>query len=319
MKQQQFEQQHQALWQQFAATLTALEQGGAADLREFTAQYRLICQQAALAQSRGYGERLSALLADLALRGHQQLYQRNDNFAQRMLRFALLEFPRHVRREWRIVGASLLVFVLPLLVLATTCYLRPELAYSIYDADTIANFEAMYNPQSKAIGRARESDTDLAMFGYYIKNNIGIGFQTFAGGIAWGVGTLFFLVYNGISIGTVAGYLAQFGYGETFFSFVVGHGAFELTAIVIAGAAGLKIGVAMLAPGRKQRLRALTDAAREAVQLIYGAALMLLLAAFIEAYWSSSASVSASVKFGVGAVLWASVVAYFAFGGRRAA
>jgi len=319
VKQQQFELQHQALWQQFAATLSALESGTATDLKEFAAHYRLICQQAALAQSRGYGERLSAMLADLALRGHQQLYQRNDNFAQRMLRFALLEFPRKVRREWRIVTASLLVFVLPLLILGSVCYLRPELAYSVYDADTIANFEAMYSPQSKAIGRERESDTDLAMFGFYIKNNIGIGFQTFAGGIAWGVGTLFFLIYNGITIGTVAGYLAQFGYGQTFFSFAIGHGAFELTAIVIAGAAGLKIGVAILAPGRKLRLRALTDAARDAVQLMYGAALMLLLAAFIEAYWSSSAAVATHIKLGVGAMLWACVIAYFAFGGRRAA
>lgn len=319
MKQQQFEQQHQALWQQFAATLTALEQGHAADLAEFTEQYRLICQQAALAQSRGYGELLATHLADMALRGHQQLYQRKDHFGERLLRFVLLEFPQLIRTEWRIVGASLLTFVAPLLVMGFLCFFRSELAYSVFDADTIANYEAMYSPSTKAIGRERESDTDLAMFGFYIRNNIGIGFQTFAGGIAFGVGTLFFLIYNGMSIGTVGGYLAQFGYGETFFSFVIGHGAFELTAIVIAGAAGLKLGIALLAPGRKPRLLALADAARIAVQLIYGAALMLLLAAFIEAYWSSSADISALVKFGVGAVLWISVLLYFIAGGRRAA
>jgi len=316
MKQQQFEQQHQPLWQQFAATLTALEQGSTADLAEFTAQYRLICQQAALAQSRGYGELLATHLADMALRGHQQLYQRKDHFGQRLLRFVLLEFPQLVRNEWPIVSASLLAFVAPLLLLGCLCFFRSELAYSVYDADTIANFEAMYSPSTKAIGRERESDTNLAMFGFYIRNNIGIGFQTFAGGIAFGVGTLFFLVYNGISIGTVAGYLAQFGYGETFFSFVVGHGAFELTAIVIAGAAGLKLGIALLAPGRKQ---ALADAARIAVQLMYGAALMLLMAAFIEAYWSSSASIPAVVKFSIGAILWLGVLLYFVAGGRRAA
>ena len=157
------------------------------------------------------------------------------------------------------------------------------------------------------------------MFGFYIKNNIGIGFQTFASGIAFGVGTLFFLIYNGASIGTVAGYLGQFGYGETFFSFVIGHGAFELTAIVIAGAAGLKLGIALLAPGRKHRLRSLADAARVSVRLTYGAALMLLTAAFIEAYWSSSAAISAPVKFAVGAVLWSAVIVYFIAGGRRAA
>lgn len=319
MKQQQFEQQHHNLWQQFAATLSALEQGQTADLAEFSAQYRLICQQAALAQSRGYGELLATQLADMALRGHQQLYQRKDHFGQRLLHFVLLEFPQLLRNEWRIVSASLLTFVAPLLLMGVLCFFRNELAYSVYDADTIANFEAMYSPSTKAIGRERESDTDLAMFGFYIRNNIGIGFQTFAGGIAFGIGSLFFLVYNGISIGTVAGYLAQFGYGETFFSFVIGHGAFELTAIVIAGAAGLKLGSALLAPGRKQRLRALADAARIAVQMMYGAALMLLIAAFVEAYWSSSAAIPATAKFAVGAVLWVGVLLYLIAGGRRAA
>jgi len=319
VKQQQFEQQHQNLWQQFAGTLHALEQGSETDLAEFTAQYRLICQQAALAQSRGYGELLATQLADMALRGHQQLYQRKDHFGQRLLRFVLLEFPQLIRTEWPVVCASIATFIAPLLLMALLCFFRSELAYSVYDADTIANFEAMYSPSTKAIGRERESDTNLAMFGYYIRNNIGIGFQTFAGGIFFGVGTLFFLVYNGISIGTIAGYIAQFGYGETFFSFIIGHGAFELTAIVIAGAAGLKLGIALLAPGRKPRLQALSDAARIAVQLMYGAALMLLTAAFIEAYWSSGAAIPPIVKFVVGAVLWLGVLLYFIAGGRRAA
>jgi len=51
---------------------------------------------------------------------------------------------------------------------------------------------------------------------------------------------------------------------------------------------------------------------------MYGAALMLLTAAFIEAYWSSAAAIPAVVKFAVGIVLWLGVLLYFIAGGRRA-
>ncbi len=125
------------------------------------------------------------------------------------------------------------------------------------------------------------------MFGFYIMNNIGIAFQTFASGVLLGLGSLFFLLFNGLMIGSVAGHLTQIGYVQTFWPFVIGHGAFELTAITFAGAAGLKLGWALLAPGRLTRGEALRLAARRSVQLIAGVIVLLLLAAFTEACWSS--------------------------------
>ncbi|MGC3468390.1 stage II sporulation protein M, partial [Pseudomonas aeruginosa] len=77
------------------------------------------------------------------------------------------------------------------------------------------------------------------------------------------------------------------GYVQTFWPFVIGHGAFQLTAITFAGAAGLKLGWALLAPRRLTRGEALRLAARRSVQLIAGVNVLLLLAAFTEAYWSS--------------------------------
>ena len=103
----------------------------------------------------------------------------------------------------------------------------------------------------------RSAETDFVMFGYYIANNIGIGFRTFAGGILFGIGTLFLLVYNGLVIGGVAGHLTAIGYRDTFWSFVSAHGAFELTAIAVCGAAGLRLARAVLAPSQYSRARAL--------------------------------------------------------------
>ncbi len=108
------------------------------------------------------------------------------------------------------------------------------------------------------------------MFGYYVMHNIGIAFQTFASGLLLGVGSAFFLVYNGLVIGAVAGHLSEIGFGQTFWSFVIAHGAFELTAIALAGAAGLQLGWALIAPRRLTRAEALKRAARKSVLLICG-------------------------------------------------
>ena len=156
------------------------------------------------------------------------------------------------------------------------------------------------------------------MFGFYIYNNIGIGFRTFASGILFGVGAVFFLVFNGLSIGTVGGYLTQAGFSDTFYPFVAGHSSFELLAIVFCGAAGLKLGFALLSPGNWRRIDALKRASHDAVQIVYAAAVMLLIAAFIEAFWSSSTALPVPVKYVAGVSGWVLLLAYFFLAGRKA-
>ena len=92
--------------------------------------------------------------------------------------------------------------------------------------------------------------------------------------------------------------------------------ALVLTAIVIAGGAGLQLGMKLLAPGRRSRLDALVDGGRIGARLCLGVAFMLLVAAFIEAFWSSIAEVPAWTKFGVAGVLWAGVLLWLWRGGR---
>jgi uncharacterized membrane protein SpoIIM required for sporulation len=87
----------------------------------------------------------------------------------------------------------------------------------------------------------------------------------------------------------------------------------------LSGAAGLKLGHSLLAPGRRTRRQSLVHAARECVVIIYGVTAMLIVAAAVEAFWSSAASVPAEVKYGVAAVCWAVVIAYLALQGRHAA
>ena len=118
-------------------------------------------------------------------------------------------------------------------------------------------------------------------------------------------------------IGAVAGHLTRLDLGQTFYPFVVGHGAFELTAIVFSGAAGLRLGYSILNPGQLSRLDSLRRAGRDVVPMLYGIVLMLIVAAFIEAFWSASATLPIAVKYAVAAVLWGMVLLYSFSGGRH--
>jgi uncharacterized membrane protein SpoIIM required for sporulation len=176
----------------------------------------------------------------------------------------------------------------------------------------------MYSPAADSIGRERLAGSDWIMFGHYIRHNIGVAFQCFAGGLFAGIGSLFFLGYNGAFGGAVAGYLTERGLSSTFYSFVATHAAFELTAIVLSGAAGLRVGFALLDPGRLTRAQALVVATRESAVLLYGVTALLLVAAAVEAFWSSATWLPPVVKYGVAAVCWTAMFGYCAFQGRRA-
>jgi uncharacterized membrane protein SpoIIM required for sporulation len=186
----------------------------------------------------------------------------------------------------------------------------------VLGADQLEQFRAMYSDGDGSIGRMRDADTDWGMFGFYIMNNIQIAFQCFAGGIFAGLGTIFYLVYNGVFSGAAAGYVAHAGFAHNFFAFVVTHSAFELTAICLSGAAGLRMGHAVLSPGRRLRRDALRHAAGEAVTVMYAVFLMLVVAAFLEAFWSSARWVAPWVKYLAGACTWSFVLAWLLWQGR---
>lgn len=326
----QFESTYRALWDELEGALDHIE--GAPRLRKkgtskaddgakrpaarVAALYRATCEHLALARSRDYPSHLTARLEELTQRAHQAVYRRADGSLSRLARLFLVEVPQAVRAHRLYMWTATIVFGLPLLVIGLLCYFDPGFVLSLHDANTVKEFDAMYGPSTNPVGRMRSAGSDWNAFGFYIMNNVGIAFRCFAGGVFFGLGSLFFLGYNGAVIGAVAGYLTFRGYTETFYSFVVTHGAFELTAIVISGAAGLAIGHALVAPGRLTRAQALKKAAADAVPLMYGATAMLFIAAALEAFWSSSRWVAPQVKYGVGAFFWLTVFLYLGWQGR---
>jgi len=329
MKQDDFIQKHQAQWQEFTDWLEfkklsarQKKKSSVEKINKFTNAsknmphfYRQICFHLSLSQSRHYSPKLVAQLNLLVLQGHQFLYQSHYR-RSKFLQFIFIDFPVLLRKEEKLFLLSTLLFYVPLVSIVFLINSNPELIYSIMSPEQVSNVQYMYNPAGEHIGRGRGVDDDFAMFGYYIFNNISISFQVFATGILFCIGSLFFLIFNGLYIGAVAGHLIYIDYNVTFFSFVSGHSALELTAIVISGVAGMRLGLALIKPGRYSRVVALKNAGAISLQLMYGVFLMLLAAAFVEAFWSSKASIEPQIKYTVGITMWLLLAAYFLLLGR---
>ncbi|HVW01138.1 MAG TPA: stage II sporulation protein M, partial [Planctomycetaceae bacterium] len=129
------------------------------------------------------------------------------------------------------------------------------------------------------------------------------------------IGTAITLLYNGIVLGAISGYLINHVHGDRFQSFVISHGSFELTDIAVAGGAGLIMGDALVHPRERTRLDSLRSRGGEAIQIACGAAVMLMIAALIEAFWSPSSAPS-TWKYVIGTLFWVLVYSYLAFAGR---
>lgn len=326
MKQHEFEQRHERLWQQLENWLAGyqksivLKSAVAArppEVEDVPAAYRRLCQHLAVAKERHYTGNLVARLNQLVMDCHQRIYQQKSMSGNRWLDYLIVGFPRALRAQSRFVWLAATLFLAPALVMGLGSYWNDALIYAVMSPEQVMQIESMYDPGNRVLGRERGSDSDLMMFGFYIKNNIGIAFQTFASGIVFGLGSIFFLLFNGVFLGVIFGHITRVGFVSTFYPFVIGHGAFELTAIVFAGAAGLRLGHALVNPGNLSRRHALRNAGGDAMKIMYGTFVMLVIAAFVEAFWSSSTGVSIGVKLVVGGLCWLLVLAYCFLAGRH--
>lgn len=304
-----FERANEAQWSELEQAVSRNDK--ALDPERFLFLYRAACEHLALAEARGFPAPLVSRLSSVTARAHQIVYRQTDLGLGRIARTLMHTFPAEVRiHRWYVLVAALLV-IAPAVALGYVVAHRPDFILSLADSATVEEFGRMYDPANPAIGRLRDAGTNWMMFGFYIANNIGIAFQCYVSGILFGLGSLYYLVFNGVFGGAVAGYVTSIGFAGTFFPFIATHSAFELTAVVLSGAAGLRIGRSVLLPGRLTRIASLQLAARETSVIIFGSALMLVIAAAVEAFWSSAAWVSPIAKFSAAAGCWLLVAIFF--------
>jgi uncharacterized membrane protein SpoIIM required for sporulation len=142
-------------------------------------------------------------------------------------------------------------------------------------------------------------------------NNIQVTLVAFAGGLAFGLGTVAALVFNGLLLGVIGGLAFGAGNGEAFVRLISSHGPLELSCIVVGGVAGLRLGVALVAPGARTRLRSLQLEARRAVELAVGTAPWLVVCGFAEGLLTGPelpVAVQVCIGLGLAGLFWGLVV-----------
>lgn len=297
-----------------------LRKVAATDIAKIPSLYRDACADLAAAQAERYSAPLVDYLRGLTAAAHTVLYgpharARGEGGELRFQHAWLVAFPRAVRARWRAMSLAAALFFVPLAIGVVLTLRDPTFAFRIAP-------EAMLRPLTEAYANGFDAGRDAGegtmMAGYYVYNNVGIALRCFALGIFGGIGSAFYLVQNGLSIGAILGYVASQGAGANIGTFIVGHGSLELGAIVLSGGAGLSLGWSVVAPGDQTRIASLQRTAREILVIVAGASVMLLMAAGIEAFWSAS-STPRTIKLGVGGALFFGVIAYILFAGRDAA
>ena len=274
--------------------------------------YREVCSDLMRARAAGHTSEVIDLLDALAARTCSAMYSAPPYRLAGVWDLVTSGFPSSVRRYARFVALAAALFVLPGLIGFAGALRSRGFAIQIMSESMVAQMEKSYTD----LGHGRGEGADTMMASFYVYNNVGIAFRCFATGILFGLGSMFFLVYNGLTIGVVAGAVTAAGNGRNIFTFMAGHGAFELTAIVISGAAGMAMGYALINTGQQTRWASLRAQSGDLFRMIMGAALMLLIAAFIEGFWSPS-SILAPVKWGAAVGLYLLVFTYLIFAGRK--
>jgi uncharacterized membrane protein SpoIIM required for sporulation len=316
MKQEDFIRHNREQWQLFENVITNTEQAKEHDVPKL---YRQISHDLATAKARQYSPELVLRLNNLLLSGQTSLYKTQNRILGSIIHFFTVNFKNSlIEIRSYVIWAHVIFYGFAAVSGAIVVY-YPEQVGVFVPSAAISSIETMYDPTSEHYAKERASDSDFLMFGHYIRNNISIAFQCFVGGIIFGLGTLFYLIYNAVFLGAISGHIINIEYGSTFFSFVVTHGSFELTAIVLSAAAGGVIGKHLIVPGQYTRIESLKQAGQRTFPVILGCFILLILAAFVEAFWSSSRFIPNEVKYIVGTLCWLWVLSFVFARGQYAA
>jgi len=282
------------------------------EVRELGRIYRRTASDLAIARAESRDPRLINYLNSLVIRAHGRIYRAESHGWKRILQFFTHELPQTFRRTFRYTLLSFSVFmVFSIFGFVGTRY-DPEFS-ELVGVDP--SFREMYI-ETKTHWWERLNEGNQVGASMIMTNNIQVTIYTFALGATCGIGTLFYLAVNGANIASVLALTYRAGFGKDLVTFMVGHGVIELSCIFIAGGAGLLIGSAMIMPGNMTRADALKTRGMEAVRLMIGVAILLVVAGTIEGF-ISPAPIDPRIKYTVAALTGVALYSYLLLVGRE--
>ena len=284
-----------------AGTLRGLSK---AEVREFGELYRRAASDLAIARAETRDPKLINYLNSLVIRAHGKIYRADAKGANIVWQFLSKDFPQAFRQTWRFTFLAFLLFTFFAVASGLLSYFDTNFA------DNLGVSQVRYFAKSDMKWWLDLNEANQVGSSQILTNNIMVSFKAFAYGAFFGLGSIYVLVFNGLFIGGVLGvcYEANPAFANELVTFMVGHGAIELSCIFIAGGAGMLIGYSMIAPGDLTRTEALKKNGLIAVRLAVGCALLLVIAGIIEGFLSPS-DLPPFIKYGTG--IFTGIAMYF--------
>ncbi len=259
-----------------------VETAGDSDATELADTYIDVTSDLAFAQTHYPESKITVYLNNLASALHNEIYRSDRYRWSRLLTFWTDEVPRTIWEARRELLLSFVIFVVSAFVGFLSQMLDPEFCRIIlgdgYVDMTLQNIAegepmAVYN-----------GDPEDAMFGMITLNNVKVSFITFVLGVFTSLGTGFILFQNGVMLGSFQTFFAQHGLLWQSALAVWLHGTLEISAIIVAGAAGIAMGNGWLFPGTYPRLTSFRRGARRGLRIVIGTVPVFMLAGFIESF-----------------------------------
>ncbi len=317
MNEETFLSQRQADWQRLM-TLTdraSLMPGRlpSHELHEFVHLYRRVSADLSLVRTQSTNQALTEYLNDLVGRAYVVLYRPQRQPFREALVAGLTAFAETVRRLRYAILASLLVFAAGVAFVPIALAIRPDLRpHLIPEQDE--NFQKWKHGDMDVYGL----DQALAATAGYSSNNPLVAVVTGAQAAGtFGIGTSQIMFNNGLLLGALATDLAEVGRVGYLILHVTPHGATEITGFILAGGAGFWMAAALISPGRRSRGVALKEAGRDALVMLAGSYVMMLIAAPIEGFVSFNAAFPMALKVLIAVGSFAAWMAFFVGYGRR--
>jgi uncharacterized membrane protein SpoIIM required for sporulation len=284
----------------------------AAEIDELVALYQLTSAQLSHVRTTYRDPELVGRLTELVAEASAAIYGQRSRPGRAFARFFTETFPAAVWHLRRFVVVATLVTFLPAVAMAVwlthdDAALDRSGSPSYREEYVEDRFEQYYS-----------EDPSVVFFAQVTTNNIRVSFTAFALGLFAVVPGALVLAYNGLALGQAAAWMVAAGDGARFFGLILPHGLLELSAVVIAGAAGMALGWAWIAPGDRRRTDALAVEGRRAAAVVLGLMAMFVAAGLIEGFLTGS-GLPAAVRVTAGAAAWVAFVGYVLVRGRHAA
>lgn len=316
-----FRAEREADWIAFDTLLGRLETRGAKalssdELLQLPILYRATLSSLSIARATMLDKALLDHLEGLAMRGYFLIYGVRETRLSRLRRFFLYDWPAAVRAVWKETLIIALIITLGALTSWSLVAHNPEWYYNFVPEEMAGGRDPRATVEflRSTLGHGKAGGEDqgaLHLFATSLfTHNSRVSIMSFALGFAFGVPTMMLEYYQGIGLGAMLAVFSAKGLGVDFGGWLFIHGTTELFAAALSGAAGLRIGIAVVFPGARSRLQAAAEAGRTAGKVMVGVILMLLAAGLLEGFGRQLIT-DTVMRYAIGSLMLAFWLAYF--------